>query len=103
MNKTSSLAKGFQSTSLPIYGEQIGQKTPGKRRCFFGPLRFPFMGSRVDQNPLAREDGIKLLQFFFKSCAVSGAIYNIQRNKMQIDVTLITGILDQKYIFLIAI
>lgn len=103
MNKTSSLAKGFQSTSLPIYGERSGQRTPGRRRCFFGPLRFPFMGSRVDQNPLAREDGIKLLHFFFKSCAVSGAIYNIQRNKMQIDVTLITGILDQKYIFLITI
>lgn len=59
----------FWSTSLPIYGEQSGPK------------------------PLARKDGIKLLQFFFlNSCAVSGAIYNIQRNKMQIDVTLITGI-----------
>lgn len=79
MNKTSSLAKGFQSTSLPIYGEQSGPKTLDKRRWN------------------------KTVTFFFNSCAVSGAIYNIQRNKMQIDVTLITGILDQKYIFLIAI
>lgn len=43
--KASSLAKGFQSTPLPMH--------------VFGPLHSPFMGSGVDQNPLASEDVLK--------------------------------------------